>query len=111
MNSASLNILCVSPMPPSPPRFGAQARVHGLMTELARRHQLTAAMLIDEEFDVQECRRAMRAYCSEIVLVSNPYGREGLTKRMLQLRSLASNRSFERLRVTVAALQRAIDEI
>jgi glycosyltransferase involved in cell wall biosynthesis len=111
MSSASLNILCVSPMPASPPRFGAQARVHGLMTELARHHDITAAILVDDEFDVEECRRAMQAYCSEIVLVSNPYGREGLPKRMLQLRSLASNRSFERLRVTVPALQRAIDEI
>jgi glycosyltransferase involved in cell wall biosynthesis len=32
-------------------------------------------------------------------------------KRLLQLRSLASSRSFERLRVTVSALQRAIDRV
>ncbi len=48
----------------------------------------------------------MQAYCREVVLVPNPYGREGLTKRLLQLRSLASTQSFERLRVTVSALQR-----
>jgi hypothetical protein len=53
----------------------------------------------------------MQAYCSEVVLVPNPYGGEGLAKRLLQLRSLVSARSFERLRVTVSALQGALDRI
>src|SRR5947209_20103684 len=94
MSPERLNIFCVSQMPASPPRFGAQARVHGLMTQLARRHDLTAAMLVDDEFDAHECRRAMQVYCREVVLVPNPYSHEGLTKRLLQLRSLASTRSF-----------------
>jgi glycosyltransferase involved in cell wall biosynthesis len=111
MSPERLNILYVSHMPASPPRFGAQARVHGLITELARRHHLTAAMLVDDEFDAEECRRAMQIYCNKVVLVPNPYGYEGLTKRLLQLRSLASTRSFERLRVTVPVLQRALDRI
>ena len=98
-------------MPASPPRFGAQARVHGLMTQLARRHDVTAAMLVDDEFDAEECRRAMQAYCREVLLVENPYGGQGLAKRLLQLRSLASTRSFDRLRVTVPALQRALDRL
>jgi glycosyltransferase involved in cell wall biosynthesis len=85
--------------------------MHGLITQLARRHDLTAAILVDDEFDAEECRRAMQAYCRDVVLVPNPYGQEGLTKRLLQLRSLASTRSFERLRVTVPALQRALDRI
>jgi glycosyltransferase involved in cell wall biosynthesis len=111
VSSERLSILYVSQMPASPPRFGAQARVHGLMTQLARRHELTAAMLVDDEFDADECRRAMEAYCREVVLVPNRYGREGLTKRLLQLRSLASTRSFERLRVTLPTLQRAFDSV
>jgi len=98
-------------MPASPPRFGAQARMHGLMTQLARRHHLTAAMLVDDEFDADECRRAMQAYCREVVMVPNPYGRARLTKRLLQLRSLASTRSFERLRVTVPALQQTLHRV
>ena len=68
-------------------------------------------MLVDDDFDAEECRRAMQTYCRDVVLVPNPYGRDGLTKRVLQLRSLASTRSFERLRVTVPALQRALDQI
>jgi polysaccharide biosynthesis protein PslH len=106
-----LQILCVSQMPASPPRFGAQARVHGLMTQLARRHDLTAVMLVDDEFDIDECRSAMEAYCREVILVPNPYGRDGLAKRLLQLRSLGSTRSFERLRVLVPAMQLALDRV
>jgi polysaccharide biosynthesis protein PslH len=98
-------------MPASPPRFGAQARVHGLMTELARRHDLTTAMLVDDEFDADECRRAMQAYCHEVVLLRNPCGQDGLSKRLLQLRSLSSTRSFERLRVTLRALQQMLDRV
>jgi glycosyltransferase involved in cell wall biosynthesis len=106
-----LTILYVSHMPASPPRFGAQARVHGLMTQLAQHHDLTAVMLIDDEFDIDECRRAMQVYCREVVLIRNPYGREGLCKRLQQLQSLVSKHSFDRLRVTVPALQRALDQI
>ena len=111
MTPQRLNILTVSQMPPSPPRFGAQARMHGLMTQLARHHDLTAVMLVDDEFDIEECRRAMQAYCRDVVLVQNPYGRDGLAKRLLQLRSLVSTQSFDRLRVTVPALQQALDRV
>src|SRR5690242_15427589 len=111
MSPERLNILYVSQMPASPPRFGAQARMHGLMTQLARRHDLTAAMLVDDEFDADECRRAMQAHCREVVLVPNPFGREGLTKRLLQLRSLASIRSFERLLFRSPRLQQTLDRL
>ena len=57
-----LSILYVSHMPASPPRFGAQARIHGLMTQLARRHELTAAILVDDEFDADKCRQAMQVW-------------------------------------------------
>ncbi|HLJ20978.1 MAG TPA: hypothetical protein VKU84_12300, partial [Stellaceae bacterium] len=68
-------------------------------------------MLVDDEFDADECRGAMQAYCREVVMVPNPYGRPGLAKRLLQLRSLGSTRSFDRLRVTVPALQQSLDGI
>jgi polysaccharide biosynthesis protein PslH len=106
-----LKILFVSQMPASPARFGAQARMHGLMTELARHHDLTAVMLVDEEFDIEECRTAMRAYCRGVELISNPRGRGGLAKRWLQLRSVGSTRSWERLRVTVPAMQQTLDRV
>ena len=111
MSPERLSILCVSQMPASPPRFGAQARMHGLMTELARRHDLTAVMLVDDEFNIEECHQAMAAYCQEVALVPNPHAGHGLSKRLLQLRSLVSSQSFERLRLRVPALQRALDRI
>jgi glycosyltransferase involved in cell wall biosynthesis len=81
------------------------------MTQLARRHELTAVMLVDHEFDLEECRRAMQAYCCEVVLVPNPNGRDVRSKRLRQLRSLTSTRSFERLLFTVPALQRRLDQV
>jgi glycosyltransferase involved in cell wall biosynthesis len=111
MSPQRLTIVCVSQMPASPPRFGAQARMHGLMTQLARSHDLTAVMLVNDQFDMEECRRAMQAYCREVVLVPNTYACDGLSKRLMQLQSLASRRSFERLRVGVPALQQALDRV
>jgi glycosyltransferase involved in cell wall biosynthesis len=84
--------------------------MHGLMTQLARHHDLTALMLVDDKFDIEECRQAMQAYCREVVLLPNTY-REGLSKRLLQLRSVASTRSFERLNVSVPALQSTLDQV
>ncbi len=106
-----LSVLYVSHMPPSPPRFGAQARMHGLMTSLARRHDITAVSLVDEDFDLEECGRAMREYCRQVILISNPNGRSGFAKRLLQLRSMASLRSFEHHRYSVPALQQALDGV
>jgi glycosyltransferase involved in cell wall biosynthesis len=81
------------------------------MTQLARRHDLTAVMLVDDECDADECRRAMQIYCREVVLVPNPWGREGLAKRLLQLGSLASTRSYERLLFTLPVLQQTLDRL
>jgi polysaccharide biosynthesis protein PslH len=106
-----LSILYVAHMPPSPPRFGAQARIHGLITQLALRHEVTAAVLVDDEFDVDECRDAMQGYCREVVMVPNPGARQGLAKRLLQVCSLASIRSFQRQRLTLPALQQSLDQI
>jgi glycosyltransferase involved in cell wall biosynthesis len=111
MSQERLSILYVSPMPASPPRFGAQARIHGLMTELARRHDLTAVMQFDTEFDADECRRAMQAYCRDVVLVPRPYVGEGLAKRLFQLQSLASTRSWERRLAAAPKMQRTLDRV
>src|SRR5271157_5668866 len=109
MSQGRLSILYISPMPASPPRFGAQARMHGLMTQLARRHDLTAVMQFDDQFDAEECRNAMQAYCSDVVLVPRPSVGEGIAKRLLQLRSLASTRSWERRQAGMPEIKQALD--
>ncbi len=110
MTRKRLEILWVSHMPPSPPRFGAQARVHGLISNVARANDVTAVMLADPEFDIDECRRAMQKYCSEVALIPNGNGSMGMSKRLLQLRSLASRQSFDRFRLAAPTLQAALDE-
>jgi glycosyltransferase involved in cell wall biosynthesis len=85
--------------------------MHGLMTALARRHDLTALSLVDAEYDLEECRRAMGEYCRQVVLVPNPRGAPGLAKRTLQLRSLFSRHSFEHHCFAVPALQEALDRV
>src|SRR6516164_3095287 len=111
MSQERLSILDVSPMPASPPRLGAQARMQGLMTQLARRHDLTAVMMVDSEFDAEECRRAMQAYCCDVVLVPKRYVGGRLAKRLLQLQSLALTRSWERRLAAVPEMQRALDRV
>jgi glycosyltransferase involved in cell wall biosynthesis len=46
-----------------------------------------------------------------VVLVPNPSGGAGFPKRLRQLRSLASKRSFERLRVTLPQVQPTLDRV
>jgi glycosyltransferase involved in cell wall biosynthesis len=70
-------------------------------------------MLVDHEFDIEECRRAMQDYCREVALLRNPDIRNGVSKRVSQLRSLASTRSFQRLQLQARApaLQQALDRV
>src|SRR5262245_42913964 len=50
-----------------------------------------------------------RLTADEVVLVPNV--RPGLAERLLQLKSLAWPRSFERLQVAVPSMQRALDRV
>lgn len=108
--SERLKVLYVSHMPPSPPRFGAQARVHGLMTSVARHVDISAVILAESDFDLEESRRALEEHCREVVLIPNPRG-DAHKKRWIQLRSLASLKSFDRLRVSLPETQRALDRL
>ena len=85
--------------------------MHGLMNQLARRHDLTSVTLLDDDFDADECRAAMEAYCREVVMLPNRYGREGLGKRLLQFQSLASTQTYERLLYKLPGLQRSLDRL
>ncbi len=109
--SSRLAILFVTRLPPSPPRFGAQARLHGLLTALARRHDLSVLSLHGPGDDAGAARRALEGYCREVVLVPGHPGSSGLAKRWLQLRSLASPRSYEHLLHRLPALQAAADAL
>jgi glycosyltransferase involved in cell wall biosynthesis len=108
MSLERLNLLFVSLYPASPPRYGGQRRLEGLMKELARRHEVSAVALFDPSSDPQAYEHAMRAYCREVTLV--PSRGEGLTKRLVQARSLLSRTSFEARYFAVPGLQPALDQ-
>ncbi len=110
MSSERLDVLFVSLFPPSPPTFGAQRRIEGLMTALGRRHRVTAVSLVGPELDARVAERAMGRYCDDVVLVPARADR-GARKRLVQLRALASSRSFEHHQYRVPGLQRALDEV
>jgi glycosyltransferase involved in cell wall biosynthesis len=110
MTPDRLDLVFVSMFPPSPATFGAQRRVEGLMKALAARHRVSGVALVGPEHDVVAVERAMRAYCEEVVLVPGRSDR-GAQKRLLQVRSLLSPSSFERLQVSLPALQRALHEL
>jgi glycosyltransferase involved in cell wall biosynthesis len=102
-----LEFLYATLFPASPPTFGAQRRIEGLMKALARHHRVSAVSLLGPEFDGAEAERAMRAYCSEVVLVPAP-ALGGSQKRLLQLRSLLSTRSHYSLAFGIPAFRRAL---
>lgn len=110
MSPDALELLFVSHFPPSPATFGAQRRIEGLMGALARRHRITGLSLVGPDFEAPAARRAMEAYCREVVLVPGRPER-GLRKRLLQLAALASPASFERRHCSVPALRAALGEL
>jgi polysaccharide biosynthesis protein PslH len=109
MSFEQLNILFVCGYPASPPEYGGQRRLEGLMKELARRHEVSAAALFNPELDPVRSERAMRVYCRDVRLIPAPG--QGLAKRVAQARSLFSRDSFEARNFALPAFQRALDEL
>ncbi len=108
---ARLRVLYVSQVPPSPPRYGAQVRIHGLMTALAERHEVSSVCWAASEEEAERARRAMAPYCRDVHVVVDPTSERAVRKRLLQLHSLASRHSFERLLFTTAWMQRRLGAV
>jgi hypothetical protein len=106
-----LNVLLVSPMAPSPPRFGAQARTHGLLSNLAKHHDLSAVVLYEDSGTPGTSGPAMRTYCREVTFVRNPNGVLGWRRRALQARSWLSGRTYQRHLFTVPALEETLERV
>lgn len=93
-----LRVLFVTPYLPSPPRFGGQRRLHGLISGVAASHEVSVLSLAEEGEDHEEALRATSAYCRRVVtLKASVHARGTAYKRALQLGSLLSPRSYERL--------------
>jgi glycosyltransferase involved in cell wall biosynthesis len=110
-----MKILFLSPYLPTPPRSGGQRRIHGLMRELASRHDLSMLAFVDTRAPRRETEESLRAtseYCSDVVTVPNPRaGASGAQKRLLQVRTLAGIHTYEHLVGILDAMQAAIDRL
>jgi glycosyltransferase involved in cell wall biosynthesis len=105
-----MKVLFVLPYLPSPPRFGGQRRLHGLMVEIARRHEVWVATLIDPAEDNTEALAATRAYCRRVIAVTNArHFAGGATKRLFQLGSLIAPVSYENLVYRSLSLQQELN--
>ncbi len=109
MSARRRNLLFVAPHLPSPPEFGAQRRMQGLMGELAKRHDVSILALVNPRDRHQQAVKTTRLYCKEVIAIVNPaFGLPQRQKRLLQLRSLASRHSFEWITHSSAELLREL---
>jgi glycosyltransferase involved in cell wall biosynthesis len=92
-----MKILFVTPFLPSPPRFGGQRRLDGLMRSLAVNHELTVISFNASDPFNQLSLEATRAYCREVITFPDMEFLDGRDKRRLQARSMLSRHSFEYL--------------
>src|SRR5262249_26088734 len=91
-----MNLLFVAPYVPSPPTFGGQRRIHGLMRSLSRRHELSLLALYSPTDPIDEWHERTRGLCPDTeVFVQPALGLQGRAKRTAQLRSLFGQRSWD----------------
>lgn len=109
-----MKLLFLSPYLPSPPQSGAPRRVHGLLSELARRHEVSLLAFTAPGEDTDTALTATRQYCTEVVTVENDRLDRALDrkrKRAIQLRSLLRKQSYEALIHHDPSFQRALDRL
>jgi glycosyltransferase involved in cell wall biosynthesis len=93
---SGLSVLFVTPFLPSPPTFGAQRRLHELISGVAASNDTSVLSLVDPSEDQEKGIAATEEYCRRVVTVSNPAYHTGHgRKRLQQLASLGSPHSYE----------------
>ena len=106
-----LRVLVVSPYLPSR-LAGGPIRVQGLITSLSESHDVSLLAFSQRGAENADVPAEVREHCDEVVIVPNERrGIAGVRKRALQLRSLLSPRSFERLVHERSAFQAALDRM
>jgi glycosyltransferase involved in cell wall biosynthesis len=107
-----MKILFVTPFLPSPPRFGGQRRLDGLMRSLARNHQVDVlAFNRTDEWETLS-KETTRKYCGQVTTIPNLDLTDTREKRTAQLFSLFSRHSFEhRLASRRHDFQKALDQM
>ncbi len=107
--SDALRVLVVSPYPPSR-LAGGPIRLHGLVTSLPAPHSVSLVAFARRGQD--DVPPEIRERCDDVVIVPNQRRDiAGRRKRALQVRSLLSPRSFERIVHERPTFQVAIDQM
>ncbi|MEZ4572027.1 MAG: glycosyltransferase family 4 protein [Thermomicrobiales bacterium] len=107
-----MRILFLAPHLPSPPTSGGGARMHGLISELAGRHEVAVLAFRGRGANDREAVEATGRYARLVVAVENPHlGVSMREKRIGQLRSLLAPASFERRVYGLPSLQRSFDRV
>lgn len=109
-----MKLLFLSPYLPNPPHSGAPRRVHGLLNELGRRHDVSLLAFTAPGEATNANLQATRQYCTEVVTIENDRLDRALNlnrkrKRGIQFRSLLHLQSYERLIYHHPSFQRALD--
>jgi glycosyltransferase involved in cell wall biosynthesis len=109
--TAGLRVLVVSPYLPST-GAGGPVRLKGLVMGLPSAHRVSVVAYAPRPVEPSTIDGDVRARCDEIVVVPNERRTiAGRRKRALQMRSLLSPHSFERLVHERAAFRTAIDRV
>lgn len=91
-----MKVLFVAPYLPSPPRFGGQRRLDGLMRGLTARHEVSVLAFNKLDPYAEMSLEATRRFCHHVATVPEvDLEAVGKTKRWLQARSLLSRNSYE----------------
>ncbi len=91
-----MKILALVPYLPSPPTFGGQRRLQGILKQLARDHELSLLALHNPLDDLGAWTAATRAWCPDVsVFPQPPFGLVGGRKRLAQLGTLLRPRSWD----------------
>ncbi len=91
-----MKILALVPYLPSPPTFGGQRRLQGILQQLARNHQLSLLSLHGPLHDLKAWTAATKRWCADVKVFPHlPFGLSGGRKRLTQLGTLASLRSWD----------------
>jgi glycosyltransferase involved in cell wall biosynthesis len=107
-----LSVLFVTPFLPSPPSFGAQRRLHELISGVAALNDVSVLSLVDPGENQEDAIRATEAYCKRVVTVSNHgYSASGARKRLRQLFSLGSSHSYEWLGHSEEPFRAALEQM
>jgi len=108
-----MKILALVPYLPSPPTFGGQRRLQGVLRQLARSHELSILSLHSPVHDLDSWTAATRRWCSDVTVIPHPlFGLTGGHKRLAQFATLVSPLSWDsnshRSEPLVASLRRKL---